>query len=125
MIIDSLLAIIVSSNFVVAITDSVPRYDVAASCLGAAQQFEGRIGPDASNQSVQDRAANCVKTEEEARAKLVAVWSEFDSAERSHCVGSTSSGGRFSYVELLVCLGIKQEIRKIRSNPGAPTPPNR
>jgi hypothetical protein len=125
MIIDSLFAIVVSSNFVVAITDSVPRYDVAASCRGAAQQLDGRIGRDASNQSVSDRAANCMKTEEDARAKLVAVWSVFNSAERSHCVGSSSSGGRPSYVELLVCLEIKQEIRKIRSQPGATTPSNR
>ena len=124
MVIDSLFAIVLSSNFVVTIADNVPRYNVEASCLGAARQLETRIGPDASNQSVQERAARCMKTEEDARTKLVAVWSEFEPAERSHCIATSSSGGRPSYVELLVCLGIKQEIKKDRSNPTV-TPPKR
>ena len=125
MVIDSLFAIVLSSNFVVAIADNVPRYNVETSCLGAAKQLEARIGPDASNQSVQERAARCMKTEEDARTKLVAVWSEFERAERSHCIATSSSGGRPSYVELLVCLGMKQEVRKIRSNSTVPTPSNR
>lgn len=125
MIIDLLSAIVMSSNLVVAIADNVPRYDVEAGCMGAAKQLEERIGPDASNQSVQERAARCMKTEEDARTKLLAVWSEFDGAERSQCVSSSSAGGRPSYVELLVCLGIKQELRKDRSNPAVATPPRR
>ena len=125
MIIDSLFAIVLSSNFAVTIADSVPTYNVKASCLGAAEQMEGRIGPDASNQSVQERAARCMKTEEEARTKLIALWSEFESRERSHCIATSSMGGRPSYVELLVCLGIKREIKKDRSNSAVTTPPGR
>ena len=125
MVIDSLFAIILSSNFVVVIADNVPRYDVGASCLGAAKQLDGRVGPDTTALSVQERAARCVKTEEDARTKLVAVWPEFEAAERSACIGASSSGGRPSYVELLVCLGVKREVRKIRSNPTVTTPPDR
>ena len=125
MVVHALLAIVLSSNFIVAIADDVPRYDVQPGCLGAAKQLEGRVGPDTSNLSVQERVARCVKTEEEARTKLVAVWPEVERADRSACIGSTSSGGRPSYVELLVCLGVKREVRKIRSNPTATTPPSR
>lgn len=125
MVVHSLFAIVLSSNFVVAIADNVPRYDVAPGCLGAAKQLEGRLGSDTSNLSVQESAARCMKTEEEARTKLVAVWPEVEGADRSACIGSTSSGGRPSYVELLVCLGVKQEVRKLRSNPTATTPPDR
>ena len=121
----SLFAIILSSNFVFAIADNVPRYDVEASCLGSAKQLQGRVGTNSTNLSVQERAARCVKTEEDARTKLMAVWSEFEGAERSTCIGASSSGGRPSYVELLVCLGVKQEVRKLRSNPTATTPPGR
>ena len=46
MVVHSLLAIVLGSNFVVAIADNVPRYDVKAGCLGAAKQMEGRVGPD-------------------------------------------------------------------------------
>ena len=125
MVVDSLFAIILSSNFVVVIADNVPRYDVGASCLGAAKQLEGMLGPDTSNLSVQERVARCVKTEEDARTKLIAVWPEVESADRSACIGSSSAGNQPSYVELLVCLGIKREVRKIRSNPTATTPPAR
>jgi hypothetical protein len=125
MVVHSLLAIVLGSNFVVAIADNVPRYDVKAGCLGAAKQMEGRVGPDTSILSVEERAARCVKTEEDARTKLIAVWSEFEGADQSACIGASSSGGRPSYVELLVCLGVKQEVRKIRSNPTATTPPAR
>ena len=122
MVVHSLLAIVLSSNFVVAIAENVPRYDVEPGCQGAAKQMEGRLGSDVSSLSVQERAARCVKTEEDARTKLIAVWSEVEDADRTACIGSSSSGGRPSYVELLVCLGIKQEVRKIRSNPTATTP---
>ena len=125
MVVHSLFAIVLSSNFVVAIADNVPRYDVEPSCLGAAKQLEGRLGPNASDLSVQERVARCVKNEEGARTKLIAVWSEVESADRSACIGSSSAGGRPSYVELLVCLGVKREVRKIRSNHIAPTPPAR
>jgi len=64
MVVHSLLAIVLGSNFVVAIADNVPRYDVKAGCLGAAKQMEGRVGPDTSILSVEERAARCVKTEE-------------------------------------------------------------
>ena len=87
MVIDSLFALVLSSNFIVAIADEVPRYDVEPGCLGAAKQLEGRVGPDTSSQSVQERVARCVKTEEEARTKLVAVWPEVEGADRSLALG--------------------------------------
>ena len=45
MVVHSLLAIVLGSNFVVAIADNVPRYDVKAGCLGAAKQMGGEWGP--------------------------------------------------------------------------------
>ena len=44
MIVGSLLAIVLSSNFVVAIADAVPRYDVNASCSGLAKSVQERQG---------------------------------------------------------------------------------
>ena len=115
MIVGSLLAIVLSSNFVVAIVDAVPRYDVNASCSGLAKSVQERQG--AVSQTTQERTARCVKTEEDARAKLTAEWPRFDAAERASCIGASSAGGTPSYVELLVCLGMKLEVRKLRSKP--------
>ena len=51
-----------------------------------------------------------MKTEEDARAKLTAEWPRFDAAERAS--STSSAGGTPSYVELLVCLGMKLEVEK-------------
>ena len=75
MVVDFLFAIILSSNFVVVIADNVPRYDVGASCLGAAKQLDGRVG-------LIRRQCRCRSEQQGARdrgrctTKLVAVWPE-------------------------------------------------
>jgi len=86
MVVHALLAIVLSSNFVVAIANDVPRYDVEPGCLGAAKQMEGRLGPDTSNLSVQERAGRCVESEEDARTKRIARWAEGECADRSACI---------------------------------------
>ena len=45
MVVHSLLAIVLGSNFVVAIADNVPRYDVKAGCLGLLNNWRGEWGP--------------------------------------------------------------------------------
>lgn len=122
MIVQSLFAIALGGSVIVTVSDQAPRYDVEASCRRSAEQLQGRMAGN-SNLSVQERAARCVKTEEDARAKLVTVWSQFPPDERTTCIGASSSGGTASYVELLVCLGMKEEVRKLRkSNPGGAVP---
>lgn len=125
MIAQSLFAIMLSGNVLVTVADETPRFDIETSCRRSAEQLQGRMA-GTSSLSVQERAARCVKTEEDARARLVTVWSRFPPDERTTCIGASSSGGTASYVELLVCLGMKEEVRKLRqSNPGGGIPPPR
>lgn len=101
MMIHSLFAF-VSGVSVMTIADKVPDYKYQQGCRAALEQMPGRY-------------EKCVESEEGARAKLMTEWSKFSVADRTTCIGASSAGGSPSYVELLVCLGIKADVRDIRS----------
>ena len=82
----------VASLLATAANAQVPRYDVQASCRAATQSLHQSLGSE-SKLTMEERAARCVKTEENAKDKLMTVWSQFDEAERASCIGSSSSGG--------------------------------
>ena len=101
MIVHSLFAF-VSSVGAIMISDKVPDFKYQQGCRAALEQMPGRY-------------EKCVESEEGARAKLTAEWSKFPAEDRATCIGASSAGGSPSYVELLVCLGIKADVRDIRS----------
>jgi hypothetical protein len=55
----------------------------------------------------------CLRDEQSARDTLNARWNEFAAPDRTYCVSETSSDGTPSYVELLVCLQIAAEVKKL------------
>lgn len=60
----------------------------------------------------------CMGREREARDQLKASWSKFSPADRSRCMRLSSLGTTPSYVELLACLEIAQEIREREAREG-------
>ena len=115
---------ILMTGAAVGFAQDVPRYNVDASCRGVSKSLHQRVGPE-SELTIDQRVARCVKTEEGARERVVKEWPRFSAADRSACIGATSSGGTASYVELLVCLGMKDEVAKMRSRSNEqPSPRN-
>jgi hypothetical protein len=57
--------------------------------------------------------AGCVAGEQSAREQLNKVWSKYASAERSRCADLSSEGGLASYVELLTCLEVSDDAKKL------------
>jgi hypothetical protein len=55
----------------------------------------------------------CLRDEQSARDTLNTRWSQFAASDRSYCVSETSSDNTPSYVELLVCLQIAAEVKKL------------
>jgi len=78
----------------------VPVFDVTPSCRHAAE----RAHPIGS-------VENCIKLEQEARARLVKQWSTFAPADKSHCLGLSTLGGEPTYSELLTCLEMARDAR--------------
>jgi len=97
----------------------VPTLKVEPSCkaAGAAGLMMGRT------------TESCMNDEKSAREDLVKSWSTFSSDDRAHCLSMVSTGGSPSYVELLSCLEMSRDAKKIaqgrKLEDAAPAPSQR
>jgi hypothetical protein len=87
----------------VAISDAVPKFDIAKEC-----RFEGGSTADV------DR---CHQDEAEALEQVKANWAQFTGADKSTCVSvATVIAGSASYVELLTCLEMGRDANNADKN---------
>ena len=93
-----------------ALSDDVPELNVDPVCRAIAQQAKDpgeRGGPDLAYSA-------CVKSEQAMRQKLSKEWGSFAPADKSHCVGS-EKGGYASYTDLITCLEMARDARKLNN----------
>jgi hypothetical protein len=90
----------------VAVSDTVPKFDVAREC-----RFEG-----GSTANI-DR---CHQDEAAALEQLKANWAQFTGVDKSTCHSVATIGGFASYVELLTCLEMAREANNADDNPRGP-----
>lgn len=86
-----------------AVAQDMPRFNVQPSCRGAASLTPASFD-------------NCLRDEETARTALAASWSQFNAGDRTRCSQETETGGSPSYVELLTCLQMARDARKLPRN---------
>ena len=96
-------AIALGSSLITLAADGVPTLKVERSCnaAGAAGLGMGRT------------ADSCMNDEKAAREDLVKTWSTFSADDKSHCLSMVTTGGSPSYVELLSCLEMSRDAKKI------------
>ncbi len=96
-------ALALGSSLITVAADSVPTLKVEPSCkaAGAVGLMMGRT------------TESCMNDEKAAREDLVKDWSSFSSADKTHCLSMVSTGGGASYVELLSCLEMSRDAKKI------------
>jgi hypothetical protein len=88
-----------------AVADEVPTYDVRKSCKADVQAFQGTASGQASPTA-------CLNDEQNARATLVAQWTQFAPESRSRCMLMVGDpAGPQSYVELLTCLQMAKDVK--------------
>jgi hypothetical protein len=102
----SLLAALLLATTGIAVAQGVPTIDIAPSCRAAAK---GSVG-------MQQDYDSCQKSEQAARDILVQQWSTFLAADRGSCYRLTTSGTPGTYTELLTCLEMKRDARKLPDN---------
>jgi hypothetical protein len=85
-----------------ALADSVPTYNVEPVCKPIPELQMG----------TNDREV-CLNSERVAREQLVKQWTSFPSDSKGRCLGLGSHYIQ-SYVELLVCLEMERDVKKIR-----------
>jgi hypothetical protein len=76
-----------------------PSFDVGRGCKTAGD-----------NEKAQQ---TCLRDEQGARDLLNDRWSQFAAADRTNCIKETSSDNTPSYVELLVCLQMADDVKKL------------
>jgi hypothetical protein len=82
---------------------NVPTLDAARSCRAeAAGSLGGKLDSD-----------SCLKTEQATREQLAKEWTSFTAGDRSTCTGLSSIGGQATYTELLTCLEMMRDARKL------------
>ncbi len=83
----------------------VPKLDLTATCRAM----------DGKDFSIKVETERCLKIEDEARAKLAADWATYKVADRNLCTQTARLGGIESYVQLLTCLELQQDVVAARA----------
>ena len=93
------------ASLAVTVSETVPKFDVEASCRAAARVNKAIDLADSES------TKSCIRDEEQARSELVQKWASFSAADRTRCVGETMAGGDSpSYVDILTCLQLTQDV---------------
>lgn len=82
--------------------EAIPRLNINSSC-----QAQAAVAPEGKRQ--------CLKDEENARKTLTRQWGKFRAADKRQCTQLATLGGTASYVELLTCLQMAVDARKLPS----------
>jgi hypothetical protein len=93
-------AVIVASHFVVTVEDRVPTLNIDSVCKAKSLQ-------------AQKDTERCTQDEQKARDVLRKEWTQFTGAEKVRCLGTATTSGIASYVELLTCLEIARDVRNL------------
>jgi hypothetical protein len=100
-------------------SDDIPTLDVKPVCHGIAMQGELEAGLQ------QTSFQQCVQSEQSTRDEIKKQWSSFSTADKGHCVALSKTGGESSYTELLTCMEMARDVRKLHSeadNSSTPVP---
>lgn len=90
-------------------SDDVPTLDVHPVCRGIASQSELEAGLQRTN------FEQCLQSEQAVRDELKKQWSTFSTADKTHCVALSKTGGESSYTELITCMEMARDVRKLHS----------
>ena len=103
----TLLAALLLASAGIAAAQGVPNIDIGPSCRAAAK---GSVG-------IQQDYDSCRKSEDSAREILVKQWNSFLAADRGSCFRLTTTGTPGTNTEVLTCLEMKRDARKLPDTP--------
>lgn len=101
-----LLSFLASSAF-----GGEPRLNVKAICKS--READAKMLRSTPAQSIED----CVHDEEAARTQLSSLWASTSASVRNRCVSDAHSLGTTSYLDLLTCIQMEQELKSNARKP--------
>ena len=108
-------ALAFGTSLITVAAGGVPTLKVEPSCKAAG--VEGMI--------VGRTVESCLNDEKAAREQLTKDWGSYSADDKNHCLSMVSTGGGPSYVELLSCLEMSRDAKKIAQDRATTTPPER
>jgi len=105
----SLIGATMTAGIALAAMDAVPNFNVEPSCQAAAQQAASA-----------DYVTVCRKSEQRAHDEIARQWPQSTTADKAQCVPAVTAGGNPTYTELLTCLELARDVRKMHGK-GQPT----
>jgi hypothetical protein len=105
-----LLEATVAASIVLAAAQPVPTFDVDPSCRAAALRA-----------TTANYLSACREKELKAREEIVKRWSEVGAAEKAQCVPLSTLGGTPTYTELLTCIELTVEAKRLRNSKTEPS----
>jgi hypothetical protein len=90
-------------------SDQYPILNVAPLCHALTDRSTLQLG--IRNVSFDE----CMKAEHGDRETMIKEWSSFSADDRRHCVAEATMGGESSYTDLLTCLEMARDVRKLHS----------
>jgi hypothetical protein len=97
------------AGVLLAASQPVPSFDVDPSCSAAARQSP-----------TPDYMAICRATEEKARTAIVQQWAKVSAEEQAKCIPLATTGGTPTYTELLTCIELMREAKRLRAQESVP-----
>src|SRR5215472_9696122 len=91
-------------------SDQIPFLDVNPVCHGIAMQGELEAGLQRTS------FQQCVKSEQDTREQIKKEWSTFTTSDKSDCVALAKTGGESSYTELITCMEMARDVRKLHED---------
>ena len=98
-------------------SDDIPTLDVNPVCRGIASQGELEVGLQRTNYE------QCLQSEQAVRDEIKKEWSTFSTGDKTHCVALAKTGGESSYTELITCMEMARDVRKLHSEADKPSGP--
>jgi hypothetical protein len=90
-------------------SDEFPVLNVLPVCRGITSQ--GADPLQAGDRSV--TLQQCLDAEQQDRETMKQEWSTFSASDKKHCIAEVTMGGESSYTELVTCLEMSRDVRKM------------
>jgi hypothetical protein len=94
-------------------SDEYPVLNVLPLCRGITSQVADPLQAGDRKVSLDE----CLKAEQQDRQTMIQEWPTFSASDRKHCIAEATMGGESSYTELVTCLEMARDVRKLRLAP--------
>lgn len=98
-------------------SDQYPTLNVAPICHGITNQSDLEAGLRSVSFD------QCMQAEQVDRETMIKEWFTFSADDRRHCIAEATMGGSSSYTDLLTCLEMARDVRKLHSEVSSSSAP--